>query len=86
MLKNPCIWCPAKNISCHSKNCSEYIDYLEKRKKVTINYHIGLNPLGIYQGSIEVWEGLTKEEIEKAIFDDCKFHYKFNYKKNNEGI
>lgn len=50
-------------------------EYNNQRKTKIVKYQLGARPIGDYKGEIEIWEDATKEEIKKAIFDDCEFYW-----------
>lgn len=77
-MKNPCNFCHASNTTCRTRNCSEYVEYLQNRKLVNIKYNIELLPNQVYSDSIQIWEGSTNKEICQAIWEKHKITYNIN--------
>ena len=64
------------------KAVAEYIkaekEYQQQRKTKMVKYSIGVRPIGDYEGSVEVWEDATEDEIRDAIFKHCEFYWYIN--------
>ena len=70
--------CNSKTREAVDKAVEAYIaaekEYGEQRNTKVIEYRCGVRPLGDYNGTVEVFEDATDDEIRAAIEDDCEMY------------